>query len=56
MLTAADEPAVRAVAEDSGYADLSDLLDEQVPQVSGLPSFFIPGMVLATRVLVGVDL
>jgi pimeloyl-ACP methyl ester carboxylesterase len=56
LLTAADEPAVRAVAEDSGYADLGDLLDVQVPKVSGLPTWFTPGMVLAARALVGVDL
>jgi pimeloyl-ACP methyl ester carboxylesterase len=56
LLTAADEPAVRAVAEDSGYADLGDLLDDQVPKVSGLPGFFTPGMVLAVRGLIGVDL
>ena len=56
LLTAADEPAVRAVAEDSGYADLGDLLDEQVPKVSGLPAFFTPGMALAVRALIGADL
>ena len=51
-----DDPAVRAVAEDSGYADLGELIDVQVPRASGLPSFFTPGMVLAVRGLVGVDL
>jgi pimeloyl-ACP methyl ester carboxylesterase len=56
LLTAVDEPAVRAVVEDSGYADLRDLLNEQVPRVSGLPGFFTPGMVLAARALIGVDL
>jgi fermentation-respiration switch protein FrsA (DUF1100 family) len=56
LLAAADEPTVRAVAEDSGYADLGDLLEDQVPKVSGLPTFFTPGMVLAVRGLIGVDL
>jgi pimeloyl-ACP methyl ester carboxylesterase len=56
LLAAADERLVRAVAEDSGYADLGDLLDDQVPRVSGLPGFFTPGMVLAARGLIGVDL
>jgi len=56
LLTAADEPAVRAVVEDSGYADLGDLLDQEVPKASGLPGFFTPGMVLAVQALVGVDL
>lgn len=56
LLTAADDPGVRAVAVDSAYADLGDLLDDQVPKVSGLPAFFTPGMVLAARGLFGVDL
>jgi pimeloyl-ACP methyl ester carboxylesterase len=56
LLTAATEPAVRAVVEDSGYADLADLLAEQVPKASGLPGFFTPGMVLAVNQLLGVDL
>jgi pimeloyl-ACP methyl ester carboxylesterase len=56
LLTAADEPAVRAVVEDSGYADLGDLIDVQVPKQSGLPTFFTPGMVLAVHGLIGVDL
>jgi pimeloyl-ACP methyl ester carboxylesterase len=56
LLTAADDKAVRAVAEDSGYADLGELIDVQVPRLSGLPSFFTPGMVLAVRDLIGVDL
>jgi uncharacterized protein len=56
LLTAADDSAVRAVAEDSGYADLRELIDIQVPKASGLPSFFTPGMVFALRGLTGVDL
>jgi uncharacterized protein len=55
MLVAASEPKVSAVAEDSGYADLGGVLEDQVPKVSGLPSFFTPGVILAARVLVGVD-
>src|SRR6185295_13819331 len=56
LLTALDEPAVRAVAEDSGYADLGDLLDVEVPKASHLPPLFTPGMALAVRALIGVDL
>jgi len=55
MLEAASDPKVSAVAEDSGYADLGDVLQDQVPKASGLPSFFTPGVVLAARVLIGVD-
>jgi uncharacterized protein len=56
MLIAESDPRVRAVVEDSGYADLGQLLDEQVPKASGLPGFFTPGMVLAARAVLGVDL
>jgi len=56
LLTAIDEPAVRAVAEDSGYADLGDLIEVEAPKASGLPPFFTPGMALAVRALIGVDL
>lgn len=55
MLEAASDPKVSAVAEDSGYVDLGDVLQDQVPKASGLPSFFTPGVVLAARVLIGVD-
>jgi pimeloyl-ACP methyl ester carboxylesterase len=56
MLVAETDPRVRALVEDSGYADLGQLLDEQVPRASGLPGFFTPGMVLAARTVLGVDL
>jgi pimeloyl-ACP methyl ester carboxylesterase len=56
MLSAEGEDTVRAVVEDSGYADLGELLEVQVPRASGLPSFFTPGVVVAVRALLGVDL
>lgn len=56
LLMAEMDPSVRAVVEDSGYADLASLIDVQVPIASGLPPAFTPGMLLATRVLLGVDL
>ncbi|MBV9577927.1 MAG: alpha/beta fold hydrolase [Chloroflexi bacterium] len=55
LLEAADEPLVRAVVEDSGYADLEQLIDEQLPRASGLPAFFTPGMIMMARPLVGID-
>lgn len=55
MLLAASEPRVSAVAEDSGYAELGDVLEDQVPKASGLPGFFTPGVVLGARLLIGVD-
>jgi len=55
LLLAPSEPRVRAIAEDSGYADLGAILDDLAPKASGLPGFFTPGMVLLARPLVGVD-
>jgi pimeloyl-ACP methyl ester carboxylesterase len=56
LLDASDEPLVRAVAEDSAYADLGDLVDDQLPKASHLPGLFTPGTVLMARPLVGIDL
>ena len=56
LLSAPSEPLVRAVAEDSGYADLRNLLNTEVPKASGLPGFFTPGVVFAARPIVGGDL
>jgi fermentation-respiration switch protein FrsA (DUF1100 family) len=56
LLEAPDEPLVRAVVEDSGYAQLGDLIDEQLPKASHLPSMFTPGTVWMARPLVGIDL
>jgi uncharacterized protein len=56
LLDAADEPLARAVVEDSGYAELGDLIDEQLPHASHLPGFFTPGTVLMARPLVGIDI
>lgn len=55
LLAAAEDPRVRAVVVDSGYADLGDVLDRQVPKASGLPALFTPGIVLMARPLLGVD-
>jgi pimeloyl-ACP methyl ester carboxylesterase len=56
LLDASNEPLVRAVAEDSSYADLGEILQEQFTSASHLPDFFIPGTVLMARPLVGIDL
>jgi pimeloyl-ACP methyl ester carboxylesterase len=55
MLVGASDPRVRAVAEDAGFADLRDVLDQQIPKQSGLPPMFTPGTVLMARTLLGVD-
>jgi pimeloyl-ACP methyl ester carboxylesterase len=53
LLLAATEPRVRAVATDSGYATLVDLLAKQVPRITRLPRFFTPGTVWLARPLLG---
>ena len=55
LLLAPTESRVQAIAEDSGYATLGEILDEQAPKASGLPSFFTPGMVFMARPLLGID-
>jgi pimeloyl-ACP methyl ester carboxylesterase len=55
MLESFDDPLVRAVAEDSGYAELGDVLEDQVPKASHLPRWFTPGTVFMARPLIGVD-
>jgi uncharacterized protein len=56
LLDGPSEPGVRAVVEDSGYAELPSVLDQKVPTYSGLPPLFTPGGVLAASVLTGVNL
>jgi pimeloyl-ACP methyl ester carboxylesterase len=55
LLAAAAEPRVRAVVADSAFADLREVLAVQVPRLSRLPRFFTPGVLLAARLLTGVD-
>ena len=53
MPLASTESLVQAVAEDSGYADLGDVLADQVPKQSGLPDAFAPGTIFMAGLLVG---
>lgn len=55
LLAAADEPAVQAVAADSSYASLIELLDREIPRRSGLPGVFTPGVVIMAKLLYGID-
>jgi uncharacterized protein len=55
MLTPS-EPRVRAVAEDSGYAVLAEVLQQELPSHSGLPGIFTPGTVFMARFVADVDL
>lgn len=55
VLRAAPGTGVAAVIVEASYADLPLVLWEQLPQVSGLPSFFVPGAMLAARLFLGID-
>ena len=55
VLRAAPGIGVAAVVEESTYADLPPLLRERIPEVSGLPAFFTPGILLMGRLFLGID-
>lgn len=55
LLAAADDQDILAVVEDSGYALLNDVLDQEVPRRSGLPPIFTPGIVLMARLMYDID-
>jgi uncharacterized protein len=55
VLRAAPQSGVAAVVEDSAYADLPLILRRQLPEVSGLPSFFTPGVFLMGKLFLGID-
>lgn len=55
VLQAAPGTGVAAVLEESAYADLPPLLRERIPDVSGLPPFFTPGIFLVGQYLLGID-
>ena len=54
--SAPDHPEMRAIVADSSFADLDMLLETTLPQASGLPAFFNPGILFMARVLYGMDL
>jgi fermentation-respiration switch protein FrsA (DUF1100 family) len=55
LRAAAPESGVAAVVEESAYADLPLILRQQLPKVSGLPAFFIPGIFLMGKLFLGID-
>ena len=48
-------PGVGAVVADSAYADGPSIVDEAGPDATGLPGIFTPGIVWASRTLLGLD-
>jgi pimeloyl-ACP methyl ester carboxylesterase len=55
VVQAAPGTGVAAVVEESAYADLPPLLRERLPEVSGLPAFFTPGIFLVGKFSLGID-
>jgi pimeloyl-ACP methyl ester carboxylesterase len=56
LYTAVDHPEMSALIADSSFADLSLILDREMPKASGLPAFFNPGIYLMAKLTLGVDL
>ncbi|WP_047863942.1 alpha/beta hydrolase [Rubrobacter aplysinae] len=55
VVGAAPGTGVAAVVEEAGYADLPLLLREEIPERSGLPGFFTPGVLLSADLFLGLD-
>ena len=55
VLRSAPGTGVAAVVEESSYADLPLLLENVLPEESGLPSFFNPGIFLMAKLLLDFD-
>jgi pimeloyl-ACP methyl ester carboxylesterase len=55
VLRAAPGTSVAAVVVDSAYADLPLILRQRLPEASGLPPFFTPGVMLAARLFLNLD-
>lgn len=56
MVTAATTPEIKAIVIDSGYADLVDILNVQVPKESGLPPIFTFGILSMARLMYGMNI
>ena len=55
VVRSAPGAGVAAVIEEAGYADLPLILRKQIPESSGLPRFFNPGIFLAAKLFLGLD-
>jgi pimeloyl-ACP methyl ester carboxylesterase len=55
VVRAAPGTGVAAVVEEAAYADLPPLLWERLPEASGLPALFTPGIFLMGRFILGID-
>ena len=55
VMAATSEPAIRAVVADSVPTDYAPVIERDLPDESGLPAMFTPGVILAARAMFGVD-
>jgi uncharacterized protein len=55
VVRSAPGTGVAALVEESGYADLPVLLRDRLPEESGLPSFFNPGIFLMAKLFLDFD-
>jgi len=55
LLAAPDHPEIKALMVDSTYADLPALIDQKLPDYSGLPGLFNPGVLFMGKVMFGLD-
>jgi len=55
VVQAAAGSGVAAVVEEAAYANLPPLLRARIPEASGLPAFFNPGILLMGRLFLGID-
>ncbi|HAF11018.1 MAG TPA: hypothetical protein DCK98_13190 [Chloroflexi bacterium] len=56
LMTVGKDPSIGPIVVDSAYASVPVVVNEVGPDYSGLPAFFTPGLVLASRVLYGIDI
>jgi len=55
VVRAAPGTGVAAVVEEAAYADLPLILRKQIPEASGLPRLFNPGVLLMAKYFLGLD-
>ncbi len=55
VVRAAPSAGVGTVVEEAGYADLPLLLSKELPESSGLPAFFNPGILLSAKLFLDFD-
>ncbi len=52
---APDHPEMRAIVADAPFGDFNTLVWDSLPQATGLPSFFTPGIFTLAQIMYGMD-